>query len=83
VNPRVGGILRSRFKGDQLGIEVAEDTLLGEVVSPYTGAVLEELRAPVDGLVYYVSRDYPIYPGGWAFGMADFDPSSSHWVDNE
>jgi predicted deacylase len=81
VNPRTGGILRSRFAGDALATEVKADTLLGEIQSPYTGKVMEELRAPADGLLFYTARDYPIHPGGWAFGIAATD-HSSRWVEN-
>lgn len=80
VNPLTGGILRSRYGGSALGTEVAADTLLGEIQSPYTGDVIEELRAPADGLLFYVGRDYPIHPGGWAFGVADLH-DGARWVD--
>jgi predicted deacylase len=80
VNPSVGGILRSRFAGSALAAEVAAGTVLGEVQSPYTGEVIEELRAPVDGLLFYVARDHPIHPGGWAFGVAALD-DSARWVN--
>lgn len=82
VNPTKGGFLRSRFGGEALGREVRRDTVLGEVVSPYTFEVIEELRAPVDGLLYYVARDYPVHPGDWAFGLADTEDEGARWVEN-
>ena len=82
VNPTKGGFLRSRFSGDALGMEVAKGTLLGEVFSPYTFKLLEELRAPVRGLLFYVARNYPVHPGDWAFGVADLDDPNVRWVDN-
>jgi predicted deacylase len=81
VNPSRGGFLRSRFGGAALAQPVARDTLLGEVISPYTFEVLEELRAPVNGLLFYVARDYPVHPGDWAYGVADTD-EGARWVDN-
>jgi predicted deacylase len=81
VNPRVGGMLRSRYGGEALGAEVEAGSLLGEVVSPYTFGVLEELRAPADGLLFYTARDYPVHPGDWAFGIADTDDASARWVE--
>ncbi|HET9879814.1 MAG TPA: succinylglutamate desuccinylase/aspartoacylase family protein [Candidatus Limnocylindria bacterium] len=80
VNPRVGGLLRSRFGGERLGEAIAAGTLLGEVLSPYTNEVIEELRAPADGLLFYTARDYPVEPGGWAFGIADTQ-EGARWVE--
>ena len=82
VNPTKGGFLRSRYGGAALGTEVAKGTLLGEVFSPYTFELLEELRAPVRGLLFYVARSYPVHPGDWAFGIADLEDPSVRWVDS-
>lgn len=81
VNPRIGGMLRSRYGGEALGSEVASGTLLGQVVSPYTFEILEDLRAPADGLLFYTARDYPVHPGDWAFGIADTDDATARWVE--
>lgn len=83
VNPRCGGFLRSNFSGDQLSTEVNEGTLLGTMISPFTGETLEQLIAPVDGVLYYVARDQPLDPGEWAFGLADTNPETSQWVSRE
>jgi predicted deacylase len=82
ANPTRGGFLRSRFAGDALAQEVAQGTLLGEVVSPYTRETIEELRAPARGLLFYVARDYPVQPGDWAYGLARIDDGTARWVDN-
>jgi predicted deacylase len=82
VNPSVGGILRPLFGPESLGEPVEQGTLLGTVVSPYTLEVIEELYAPVDGLLFYIGRDYPVNPGDWAFGIASTDPATSKWVEN-
>lgn len=81
VNPTKGGLLRSHVRGEALGQEVARGTLLGEIVSPYTLDVIEELRAPAGGLLYYVARDYAVRPGDWAFGVAVTDDGSARWVE--
>lgn len=36
------------------GYEVLKDSLLAKVVSPVTGELLEELRAPMDGIVFFM-----------------------------
>ncbi|MCV0384682.1 MAG: succinylglutamate desuccinylase/aspartoacylase family protein [Erythrobacter sp.] len=80
VNPRNGGFLRSRFGGEHLGDHVSAGTLLGEVLSPYSNEVIEELRAPADGLLFYVARDYPVEPGGWAYGLASV-ADGARWIE--
>lgn len=82
VNPTVGGVLRSRYGGDKLATAVTAGTVLGEVVSPYTFEVLEELVAPVDGLLFYTARDHPLHPGSWAFGIAQTTGSDVTWIEN-
>jgi predicted deacylase len=81
INPSVGGILKPAISGRDMGCEVSKGTVLGHVISPYTGEVLEELTAPADGLVYYVAREHPVYPGGWAFGLSEID-DEARWIDN-
>lgn len=82
VNPSRAGILRSRFGGDKLATAVSSGQILGEVTDPYTFEVVEELIAPAAGLLFYTSRDYPVRPGDWAFGIAATDQGSVSWVRN-
>jgi predicted deacylase len=81
VNPSASGLLLSRFGGDCLGGPVSRGDLLGTVISPYTFEILEELRAPCSGALFYVARDYPVRPGDWAFGIASTDEGRHRWVD--
>ncbi|MCC6180088.1 MAG: succinylglutamate desuccinylase/aspartoacylase family protein [Chloroflexi bacterium] len=80
VNPSCGGLLRPKLGPERLGTAVEKGTLLAEVISPYTLEVLEELRAPVDGLLFYVARDYPVNPGDWAYGVANTEDPAARWV---
>lgn len=68
INPQAAGILLPE-KGADLLADVKKGQLLGTVMSPYTMQVVEELRAPWDGTLYYASRSYPVRPGDWAFGI--------------
>jgi predicted deacylase len=82
VNPSNAGILEPVFPPEgMMRDEVAAGTLLGRVWSPYTFEVVEELRAPVRGLVDMVSREYPVRPGDWAYIMVDLDDPGAVWVD--
>lgn len=83
VNPSKGGLLRSRFGGTALATEVTAGTVLGEVISPYTFSVIEELVAPASGLLFYTARDHPVHPGDWAFGIAQTSDPRARWVVNE
>jgi predicted deacylase len=71
VSPSRGGYLHSLVEPDRLLGGVAAGELLGEVRSPFTLNVIEELRAPADGLLYCIARSYPVRPGSWAFGVAE------------
>jgi hypothetical protein len=82
VNPSIGGYLRSLHGGESLGRAVRRGTLLGEVVSPYTFEVLEQLQSPVDGCLFYTARDYMVRPGDWAYGVADTEDPGVRWIDN-
>jgi predicted deacylase len=78
VNPTCGGMLEPIFPVSGLMRDIAEKgQLLGRVWSPYTLEVIEELRAPVRGLVDMVSRPYPVRPGDWAYLMVDLDSSGT------
>jgi len=80
ANPRVGGYLRSCKDAEDLLTEVAAGELLGTMVSPYTFEEIEELRAPVHGLLSYVARSQPLIPGMWAYGLVDLDDPETKWI---
>jgi predicted deacylase len=82
VNPSVGGYLLPEIPPNALMREVKKGELLGKVISPYTFEVLEELRAPGDGVIFYTARDYPLRPGDWAYGVIDLHDEGTHWVEN-
>lgn len=83
VNPRFGGILYPVREREELGREVAAGELLARVVSPYSFEMLEELRAPFDGYLAWISRWYPVRPGDWAFGVIPKDDPGTRWVEAE
>lgn len=85
INPTVGGIVEPVFPPEGMMRDVAEKgELLGRVWSPYTFEMLEELRAPVRGLVDMVPRPYPVRPGDWAYLMLDLDaPGTRTLVGDE
>jgi predicted deacylase len=62
--------------------EVKAGQVLGRVMSPYSFEVLEELRAPGDGILMYTARSYPVRPGDWAFGVVDLADEKTVWVPN-
>ncbi len=82
VNPSKGGLLYPVNRDETFGREVKEGELLATVVSPYTFAVMEELRSPCDGYISYFARWYPVRPGDWAFGVIPKDSPGTKWVDS-
>ena len=81
VVPSKGGYLRAGHGPDALMSEVAKGTVLGTVESPYTFEEIEQLTAPVDGVLFGVARDYMVRPGDWAYFVAESKRADSLWID--
>jgi predicted deacylase len=79
VSPRVGGYLEPTIGLDRQFTEFAPGELMARVVSPLTFEVVDELRSPGRGTLFYSCRSTMARPGGWAFGVADMEKSA--WID--
>ena len=85
VRPTTAGYLVSRFDPDQLfmgeetGIPVKKDEVLGTLFDPYTFEDLETLYSPVDGILYITRRSGPVEAGSHTYAVADFQ--MSRWID--
>jgi predicted deacylase len=79
VSPRVGGYLEPLIGLDRQFTEFAPGELMARVVSPLTFEVLDELRSPGRGTLFYSCRSTMARPGAWAFGVADMEKSA--WID--
>jgi len=75
VSPRAGGYLEPVVGLERQFTEVAKDELLARVTSPTSFELLEELRSPGRGTLFYSCRSYMVRPGAWAFGVADLEHS--------
>ena len=75
VSPKVGGYLEPTIGLDRQFTEVQEGELLGTVTSPTTFEIIDELRSPGRGTIFYACRPYMVRPGAWAFGVADGEKS--------
>ena len=76
VSPRAGGYLETTVGLDRQLTEVGQGELLGRVIDPQTFEVLDELRSPGPGTMFYACRSYMVRPGSWAFGIADREKSA-------
>lgn len=79
VSPRVGGYLEPAIGLERQFTEIAKDELMGTVTSARTFEVLDELRSPGLGTLFYACRSYMVRPGAWAFGVADME--RSEWIE--
>ncbi len=71
VNPSSGGYLLSRkTRFLDLGARVARGELLGEVLDPFRLEVLEELRSPAAGVLFFSRRSGPVEVGNKGFAVA-------------
>lgn len=85
VRPTKAGYLLVEFepedllKNDNLGVSVKEGDLLGKVFDAYTLDVIEEITAPVDGILYMTRRSGPVHAGWHAFGIVE--GSNIEWIE--
>jgi predicted deacylase len=79
VSPRVGGFIEPVIGLDRQFTEFGKGELMARVVSPLTLEVVDELRSPGIGTLFYSCRSYMARPGAWAFGVADME--RSEWIE--
>lgn len=78
-NPSVGGFLRSFFDTPaHLGQRIEKGQALGEMVDLHTLQVLEELRAPVAGHLFFSRYSGVVDAGTKAFALAD--EATARWL---
>jgi len=79
ANPCNGGYLISEFqKADELGELVKKGTLLGRMIDIHTLENIEELRAPVDGLLVFSRYSGAVDAGTKSFALAEI--AQSEWL---
>lgn len=73
VRPHQGGLFVPEI--DQVGIEVSEGDLLGQVVSPMDFTVLEEIRSPLKRGVMILTHPtiHRMEPGDYGFMIGDLE----------
>ena len=76
ISPKNGGYIEVMVKPNDPLTMVKKDQLLANVIDPETFEVMEELRSPGDGYIFYGCRDYMCRPGGWVFGVTGVETSS-------
>ncbi len=64
LNAGVGGLFIPAVKH---GKELKKGEVIGQIVDPLLGCVLDEVKAPVDGILFTI-RDYPIVDEGSLMG---------------
>ncbi len=64
LNARVGGVFIPAVKH---WFKLNTGDLIGQIVNPLTGEVLDEIKAPVDGILFTI-RDYPVVDEGSLVG---------------
>lgn len=84
VRPTKAGYLITEYEpedllsGGRIGVEVKAGTVLGNVFDAYTLEAIEEITAPVDGILYMTRRSGPVHAGWHAYGLAE--GSNIQWV---
>lgn len=83
VGPSVGGYLEPLVGLARQFTEVASDEVLAKVIKPTTFELLEEIRSPGRGVIFYACRGQMVRPGSWSFGVANIEDGLAHWEDGE
>ncbi len=79
ANPSVGGFLQSHYPSPaDLGRRIEKGTVLGEMVDPHGLDVIEELRAPVTGYLFFSRYSGLVDTGTKAFALAE--EATSQWL---
>ena len=79
ANPSIGGFLQSHFAAPaDLGRRIEKGTQLGEMVDPHSFKVIEEIRAPVSGYLFFSRYSGVVDAGTKAFALAE--EATSKWL---
>jgi uncharacterized protein len=80
VGPSVGGYLEPVVGLDRQFTEVAKGEVLATVRHAMTFELLEEVRSPGRGIIFYACRSQMVRPGGWGFGVASLEDPRTEWM---
>jgi predicted deacylase len=80
VGPSVGGYLETVVGLDRQFTEVAKGEVLATVRHAMTFELLEEVRSPGCGIIFYACRSQMVRPGGWGFGVASLEDPRTEWM---
>jgi hypothetical protein len=79
ANPMEGGYLLSRKRvAADLGTMVEKEEVLGEMLDPYSYEILEEVKSPVKGVLFFSRLSGPIEAGNKGFAIAKLD--AGKWI---
>ena len=73
IYPQNGGYFECLIGLDRQFTKIAKGEIMGRVYDPATFELIEELRCPGEGTLFYTSRNKLIRPGAWTFGVADME----------
>lgn len=80
LSPSRGGYIETLIGLERQFTEVEKDEVLARVIDPFTFEVVEELKSPGKGVIFYMCRSYMSRPGGWAYGIANIENDNSVWA---
>jgi uncharacterized protein len=83
TSPKNAGYIELKIGLDRQFTGIARNEHLADVIDPETFEVLEEIRSPGEGVLFYTCRSFMSRPGGWTFGIANMENATSQWVKGE
>jgi uncharacterized protein len=83
TSPKNAGYIDLKIGLDRQFTKINKNEHLADVIDPETFEVLEEIRSPGEGVLFYTCRSFMSRPGGWTFGIANMEESASKWIKKE
>ncbi len=83
TSPKNAGYIETKIGLDRQFTSIKKDEHLADIIDPETFEIIEQLKSPGDGVLFYTCRNYMSRPGGWAFGIANMENGRSRWVKKE
>jgi hypothetical protein len=83
TSPKNAGFIETKIGLDRQFTAIKKNEHLADVIDPETFEIIEEIKSPGEGVLFYTCRDYMSRPGGWTFGIANMENENSRWIKKE
>ena len=83
ASPLKGGLFQPLIGFERQYSVIKKGEPLAKIICPQTFHTIEEIESPGEGVLFYISRQRMIRPGGWGYGIANTETGQSYWIDGK